>query len=263
MTRVQDVWQFIRQIAPDEMAMEWDTNGLSYGNTAWEVRTVLVSLDLTLPVVQEAERLGAELIVTHHPLLFTPVRQLNDTTPEGSLVLALAQSKIAALNAHTSLDCAPGGVNDCLAQAIGLQGTEILDVRGRDAQGNAYGLGRIGEVPPCPLPEFAREVKTRLNAPGVRFADGGKTVRRVAVGGGACGDAVEKVKALGCDTFVTADLKYHQFLLAHALGVNLIDAGHFSTENVVCPYLAARLQEEFPDLRVKISETHKTPEQFV
>lgn len=262
MTRIHDVLQFVRRLAPDELAMDWDTNGLSFGDAAHEVTRILISLDLTLPVVREAERFGAELIVTHHPLLFTPVRQLNEQTPEGRLVLALARSKIATLNAHTSLDCTPGGVNDCLAQALGLEHTEILDVCGTDAQGNAYGLGRIGEVPECGLLSFAAEVKRRLHAPGVRFADGGRPVRRVAVGGGACGDAIEKAKARGCDTFVTADLKHHQFLLAQAIGINLIDAGHFSTENVVCPYLAVRLQEEFPDLRVKISETHKAPEQF-
>lgn len=263
MTTVGDILHFVRQLAPDEMAMDWDTNGLSFGSAAQQTERVLIALDLTLPVVREARECGADLILTHHPFLFTPLRQLNDTTPEGRIAMALASGGIATINAHTSLDCAPDGVNDCLARALGLREIAVLEQSGVDAQGRGYGLGRVGVVDECGLRDFALHVKTQLHAEGVRFADGGRPVRRVAVGGGACGELIELAAECGCDTFVTAELKHHQFLLAEALQMNLIDAGHFSTENVVCPYLEAQLRRAFPDLQVALSRVHRAPEQFV
>lgn len=263
MTTVGEILHFVRQLAPDEMAMDWDTNGLAYGSAAQQAERVLIALDLTLPVVREARECHADLILTHHPFVFTPLRQLNDATPEGRIALALAEGGIATINAHTSLDCAPDGVNDCLARALGLRETAVLEQSGIDAQGRAYGLGRIGTVDECALRDFALLVKTRLHASGVRFADGGRPVHRVAVGGGACGDLMEAALSCGCDTFVTAELKHHQLLLAEALQINLIDAGHFATENVVCPYLEAQLRKAFPNLQVTLSRVHRAPEQFV
>ena len=167
----------------------------------------------------------------------------------GAVLLYLAEHRIAVISLHTNLDSAPGGVNDVLAERLGLQNIRTFD-------GSEYGIGRIGDVPEQELEAFAQFVKERLGAGGVRYADGGKPVNRVAVGGGSCMDFLPQALEAGCDTFVTGDVKYHQFQKAAALGVNLIDAGHFPTEDPVCEVLCGALAAKFPGIAVKKSAIH-------
>ena len=200
--------------------------------------------------------------MTHHPLFFDPPRAINETTLAGRSVLELIEHGIAAVNLHTNLDCASGGVNDALAAKLELDNVRILDPAGVDDAGRPYGLLRAGEILQTDLASFAGFVKEKLGCPGLRFADAGKPVRFVAVGGGSCGSAIDEVLAAGCDTFVTADLKYHQFEEACWRGLNLIDAGHFETEDPVCEVLAVLLRERFPELRVLKSAVHRDETQF-
>ena len=227
---------------------EWDNVGLLLGSADAGVRKVLVALDVTMAVAKEAAEWGAELIVSHHPLLFSAVN-LSDETSDGALLLYLAQNRIAVISLHTNLDSAPGGVNDVLARRLDLQNISTFD-------GAEYGIGRIGTAPEQDLEAFVRFVKERLGAGGLRYAPGGRPVRRVAVGGGSCMDFLPQAIAAGCDTFVTGDIKYHQFQKAAKLGVNLIDAGHFPTEDPVCEVLCSFLRGQFPEIEVKKSGIH-------
>ena len=187
------------------------------------------------------------------------MKSVTDETLTGRVLLALAEQKIAAICAHTNLDAALGGVNDCLAEALELTDVSQLCQEGVDAQGRPYGIGRVGTVhrPGLSAREYAAFVKEKLGSACVRVVSGGKPVQKVAVGGGACGSMLEDVIAQGCDTFVTADLKYNQFLDAKALGLNLLDAGHFPTENVVCGPMVRWLSEAFPKVEVCLSEVHR------
>ena len=259
MATVKEIYEFINSVAPFDIQEGFDNAGFLVGRKKQEVTRILVALDITREVAEEAARLGAELIVAHHPVIFNPVKSVTDETLTGQVLLALAEQKIAAICAHTNLDAALGGVNDCLAEALELTDVSQLCQEGVDAQGRPYGIGRIGTVhrPGLSAGEYAAFVKEKLGSACVRFVDGGRPVQRVAVGGGACGSMVEDAVAQGCDTFVTADLKYNQFLDARALGLNLLDAGHFPTENVVCAPLAARLAKAFPDVEVRLSEVHR------
>ena len=259
MTKVINVCQCIDAFAPFKIQEDLDNAGFLVGRRHQEVTKILVSLDITREVVEEAVQLGAQLIVAHHPVIFHPVKWITDGTPTGEILLALIEHRIAAICAHTNLDAARGGVNDCLAEALELTGIGQLHQAGVDEKGRPYGIGRVGTVHRSGLSarEYAAFVKERVNAANVRFVGGGKPVQRVAVGGGACGSMLEDVVAQGCDTFVTADLKYNQFLDAKALGLNLLDAGHFSTENVVCAPMARWLSEEFPMVEVYLSEVHR------
>lgn len=258
MASVKEIYQFIDQAAPFITQEDFDNAGLLVGQREREVKKVLVSLDITLEVAEEARRLGAELIVSHHPVIFQPVKSVTDETLTGQVLLALTENKIAAICAHTNLDAAHGGVNDCLARALELTEIGQLHQAGVDEKGRPYGIGRVGTVHQLGLSagEYAAFIKEKLGSVCVRFVDGGKPVQRVAVGGGACGSMMDDAVAAGCDTFVTADLKYNQFLDAKALGLNLLDAGHFSTENVVCAPLAARLAKAFPAVDVSLSNVH-------
>ena len=181
---------------------------------------------------------------------------MTDRTVTGRVLLSLMENGIAAICAHTNLDAVEGGVNDALALRLGLTDIGQLRQAGVDGQGRPYGIGRVGLVPEQPLYDFAMAVKRLLGANGIRLVDGGKPVRMVAVGGGACADLMSDALAQGCDTFVTSDVKYHQFLEARALELNLVDAGHFPTEDVVCPVLQDWLSKRFPQVAVSISQRH-------
>ena len=251
MTTVADILNFIEGIAPPYMKMDWDNCGLLCGRRNKEVRKILVALDPFRNVVQEAIDQGADLIITHHPLIFrNPLMAVSDNNETGRLVLELMEHGIAAINAHTNLDLAPGGVNDVLAQTLGLQEIKIINPI------DNYGLLRCGTVAEQPLSAFLSSVKTNLRCDGLRYVDAGKAVRKVAVGGGSCADEMLDALEAGCDTFVTADVKYNQFRTAFELGLNLIDAGHFHTENPTMPVLAEKLATQFPNITVEISKNH-------
>ena len=257
MTTVHNIFEALDRKAPFSLQMDFDNAGFLVGRGGQEVTTLLVALDVTEEVVKEAAALGAQLIVTHHPVIFFPVKHVTDADPTGRKLLALAEHGIAAICAHTNLDAVADGVNDQLARTLGLQKIEQLHQDGVDPSGVPYGIGRVGEVPAVSLPDFAAHVKRCLHTEGVRVADAGRKVHRVAVGGGSCGSMLGDVLAKGCDTFVTADVKYDTFLDAKAQGINLIDAGHFATENVVCPMLAEYLKSCFPQVTVYQSERHR------
>ena len=251
MATVADILHFIESIAPPYMAESWDNVGLLCGRKDKEVKKILVALDPFRTVIDEAIALGADLIVTHHPLIFRdPLMAVNEDTEAGRCILTLIEQGIAAINAHTNLDLAPGGVNDVLAKTLGLADIEIINPT------DNYGLLRKGAVAEQPLNEFLGNVKTALNCRGLRYVDSGKPVRVVAVGGGSCADGMQEALDAGCDTLVTADVKYNQFRTAFELGLNLIDAGHFHTENPVMPVVAERLRAAFPGVDVIFSENH-------
>ena len=255
-TTVGEVYEFLQEKAPFELQESFDNAGFLVGREGTQVSKILVALDITEQVVEEAAEQGAQLIVAHHPVIFGGVRSMTDRTVTGRVLLSLAEKGIAAICAHTNLDAVEDGVNDALALRLGLTDIEQLKQGGVDDQGRAYGIGRIGCVSEQPLYDFAMSVKRLLGANGLRLVDGGKPVRRIAVGGGACADMLDEVLEKGCDTFITSDVKYHHFLEAKAQGLNLIDAGHFPTEDVVCPVLRNWLAERFPQVSVSISKRH-------
>ena len=261
MATVAEILSFLNTIAPPEMKEDWDRVGLNCGRMNKEVRRILVALDPFDAVCKEAKAVGADLLVTHHALLWNP-GFITDTTEQGRNALFLIENQIACINAHTNLDCAPGGVNDILATKLGLQNIQVIQPKGIDSQGRPWGLLRQGTIAKQPLPQFLSIVKTGLGCEGLHYVDAGKPVHKVAVGGGSCAGGMAQAVAAGCDTFVTADIKYNQFWDAKDLGLNLIDAGHFHTENPVCRYLAQALRDAFPEIIVTVSAQHKDCAKF-
>ena len=183
-------------------------------------------------------------------MIFRAPKAITDDTSIGRSIMFLCAHGISAINAHTNLDQVPGGVNDVLAAKLGLENIEIINPV------DGVGLLRCGEVEAQPLESFLAAVKERLGCEGLRYVNSTNSVHKVAVGGGACaGEMMEAISA-GCDTFVTSDIKYNQFWDAHDLGLNLIDAGHFQTENPVVAVLAEKIAAAFPEIEVEISKTH-------
>lgn len=249
MATVADILKFVETVAPPYMKEDWDNVGLNCGHMDRPVTKILVALDPFPHVCREAKEIGADLLVTHHALIWKP-GFITDANAQGRNTLFLIENGIAHINAHTNLDQAPGGVNDVLAAKLGLENVEIVNPQ------NGIGLMRCGDVAAQTLENFLATVKEQLDCDGLRYVDGGKPVRKVAVGGGSCAGGMWEVLAAGCDTFVTADIKYNQFWDAQDLGINLIDAGHFHTENPVVAVLADKIAAAFPEIQVEISKTH-------
>lgn len=249
MTTVREIESFLYGWAPRELAESWDNVGLLVGDPEAAVERVLVALDITPQVAEEALEHGCQLIVAHHPVMncaWHPVQTVRADDRQGRTLTALLRGGVAAICMHTNLDAAEGGVNDILAEKLGLTQLEML---------TEEKIGRIGTLKcEIPLVEFTHSVIELLGCNGLRYVDAGRPVHRVAVGGGACGCYIPQAVAAGCDTFVTSDLKYNDFLDTE--GLNLIDAGHFPTENVVCPALRDRLQSAFPAVDVLCSTSH-------
>lgn len=248
MTRIRDILDALCELAPLELQMGFDNAGFQLGHADAEVRRVLLALDVTDETVSEAQELGADLIVSHHPLIFTALKAVSDAEPVQKRVLTLIESRIGLISMHTNLDIAAGGVNDVLIRLLGAEPEKALD---------ADGCGRIGTLPESmPLEAFLARCKQQLRVPALRFVSGGKPVFRLAVMGGSGAGSLADAVREGCDTYLTADIKYHQFQRAEELGLNLIDADHFYTENPVIPVLAARLAARFAEVEFILSKKH-------
>lgn len=256
MASVGDVYRFLDQCAPFSYQLDFDNAGFLVGREETQLSSLLVALDLTEEVLEEAIANKVTLIVTHHPVIWGKLSSVTDRDLTGRKLLRLIEHGIAVISAHTNLDTVEGGVNTVLAGVLGLQETIPLHEEGLDTKGKPYGIGRVGVRAggETKLSDFVQEVKTALHLDGVRFLDAGRTVYRVAVGGGACGGMLPDVVRTGCDTFVTSELKHDVYLEAKARGINLIDAGHYGTEALVCPVLADWLREAFQDVTVEISK---------
>ena len=186
--------------------------------------------------------------MSHHPLIFKGLKAIDDESPIPSKVIKLISNGIAVMSFHTRLDAVEGGVNDVLAEVLGL--CEVTPF-GEEA------IGRIGTLPEELSAEaVAAKVKQALKAPSVLLADAGRPVRRVAVLGGGGSDDVEAARAAGADTYVSGELKYHQLTDAPEEGMNLITAGHFHTEFPVCVMLAQLLHSLDASIEVEVYENY-------
>lgn len=255
MTTVADVAKAVDRLAPFGTQMDWDNSGLLVGDPAHGVTKILVALDATGSVIDQAESMGAEVIVTHHPVIFHGIKRLLAGDPP----YEAAARGIAVISAHTCYDMAPQGVNDLLADALGLRERSPLWEELPGGEGRT--LGVVGELP-CPMnrEELAAWVEEALALrPGfVRYLPGvgdeQESIRRVAVCGGAGADYLETARAKGCAAYITGDVRHHEFLAAGEMGLFLMDAGHFATENIAMPRLAARLGSALPGVEVACAE---------
>ncbi len=253
MTTVEKIFDFLCQLAPLDTQMDFDNSGFLLGHRDARVSRALLTLDITDEVIQEAIDTEAQLVISHHPLIWGSLKSVTDNAA-GAKVLRMAECGIAAVSMHTNLDIAQGGVNDVLMDVLGAKSDTPLD---------KYGCGRVGMLKTCMTMEaFLKLCKAWLNANGLRYYDAGRPVEKLAVMGGSGGDAIEDAYVKGCDTYLTADVKYHQFLLAKELNINLIDADHFCTEYPVIPVLAAKLNEHFEDTEFIVSAQHRQTVSF-
>ena len=251
MIKCRDVMDVMESIAPKKLAEDWDNPGLLVGSPNDEIRRILVCLDVREETVARAKAEDFQMIVAHHPVIFKGMKKLRTDLPDGRLLSALLRSGIAVFVAHTNLDCAEGGVNDVLAGRIGLIRKTISPLG--NAESLSESLGRVGKLPvPMEAKAFAEQVKKGLGVKNVRFVSGGEhPIKKVGLCSGSGAEFIERAAFMGCDAFVTGDVRYHDAQRATALGIHVIDAGHFATEQPVVEMLAMRLSEELVD-RVEV-----------
>ena len=263
MVKVGEIFEYLNRLAPVSLKMDFDNVGLLVGDASERVSKCLVSLDITDEVIDEAACFGADLIVSHHPIIFGAVKSVTADDLVGRKIIALIRNNISAICMHTNLDIAGGGVNDVLMAALSAQPQRWLEPCGTDENGNAVGCGRIGELEsPMQFESFLKLCKTALKANGLRYHYAGRPVKKLAVMGGSGGSSLMDAVNAGCDTYVTSDIKYNSFLDAKELGINLIDVDHFCTENVIVPVLADKLIAEVPDVEFAVSSVHAQTARF-
>jgi len=253
MSILRDVVSVIEDVAPPELAAEWDNSGLQLGNPNSRITKVLVALDPLPAVIREAASLGCGLLVCHHPLFFRNVRRLDLSFGTGAAVDVAVRGGVAVYSAHTSLDRVSGGVNDALAKLVGIKVSGPIEpMPGRPG---TAGFGRVGKLArPRRICDIAATLKSATGAGAFRLTgDGDRVVKTVAVCGGSGAELIHAAFKAGAELFVTGDVKYHDALRADELGLAALDMGHYWSERVVLAPLADTLASAFKKKKWKIS----------
>ncbi|HWQ06356.1 MAG TPA: Nif3-like dinuclear metal center hexameric protein [Feifaniaceae bacterium] len=248
--KLSDFTAVMERLAPADLALEFDNPGLLIEPDHGEIKRVLVALDCTKAVAEEAAELGADLVLTHHPLFFLPVQQLWYSAPETAAACVLVRHGIGLFSAHTNLDAAQGGVNDTLCERMGVLDTIPFD----------EGVGRVGTLKePITLSEFASRAEQLLQT-SVRIAGNpNAAVKRIAVMGGSGGSSIRPAADERADVLLTGEIKHSDAIDAVTLGLNVIVAGHYETECVVLEPLIRRLQNECFDVQYNLSRADANP----
>ena len=244
-TTVKDIYDYLDQIAPFANQESYDNSGLNIGLMSGEVKGVLVALDATTDVIRDAELMGAQLIVTHHPVIFEPLKQIKFKTPAGRL----AFDGINLIAAHTSFDSAQ--MNVILCEKLGLTPTEPLKVE------NGVQTGLICECARMTPQKLASMVQKALGTTCLRYNDMGGEILRVGVCSGSGGSLLETAIEKQVDCLITGDVKHSVFIDVFNAGVTVIDAGHFHTEDIFCDYVRELLEKKFPGLVVQTAPSDR------
>lgn len=244
MTTVKDIYDYIDSFAPFCTAEEYDNVGILVGSPQQKVTRTVVALDITADVVEEARSLGAELIVSHHPVIFNPLKRIQ----KGSAVYKLVRSGISAVCAHTNLDKSPVfGVNTELAKASGLKECSVSE--------SDDILFTASTVKPVTSARFASLLKEKLGCDGIAYTKRDGSIERVGLCSGAGGSEIYSAAAEGCDAFITGEMKHHEIMFANENNIAVYILGHYRSEDVVIAPLAKKLSEEFNGVRFTKSKT--------
>ncbi len=256
MMRCKDLIRRLDELAPERLAFEWDNPGLLAGRADKEIRKVLVALDVTDQVVEQAMVEQADLLLTHHPLIFKPLKKINDEHFIGRRIVRLLQADICYYAMHTNFDIAPGCMADLAAERLGLNAEGPLEVTG-EMDGRPVGIGRIGTLPePMAVASLAQQVKERFGLPfvtvyGMEQVAG--DVSRVAVSPGSGGSMIRHGLEGKAQVLITGDIGHHEGIDAAANGMAVIDAGHYGLEHIFIPFMKDYL-EKLPDAGLMVIE---------
>lgn len=255
---IQDVTAYLDQVFHPEFQEHYDNAGFLLGNPAVVVSGVLVAVDLTPTVVEEAIQRGCNLIVTHHPFIFGGIKRITPASETGRMIYRLIENQIAVYAAHTNLDNLPDGVNGILSEKLGLEHCRILKpMEGASMPNGApVGAGMIGALPhPTDTHTWLQMLKERLGLPWLRCSELCKSsIQCVALCGGAGSFLIDDAIAAGADVYVTADLKYHDFQKPEGRLI-LVDAGHYESEQFAKEIIYSVISKKFSNFATQITDT--------
>lgn len=260
--KAHEIIDIMEELAPKKLALDWDNPGLLLGDDQIDVKNILICLDVNEDVINEAISLDANMIISHHPIIFKAVKNITTKTTPGKWMIKIIKNDMTLYTSHTNLDITNPGVNDSLFNAL-----ELSNKEGLQDVGDGNFLGRIGDTKKeYTLHEFAMFVGEKLGTDIVRYVGNKNTkINRVALCGGAASDldffknAVDK----GADVYVTGDIRYHETQRAEGIGLNLIDGTHFATENIamqdVANYLKDKTEQKVPKMNIHVSKVDLQP----
>ena len=270
--KLQVLIRTLNELAPSHYAESWDNVGLLAGDPNEQVTKALLTVDMTMPVIQEAQANGCQLVIAYHPPIFDGLKRINAHSPVG---VALRHG-IAIYSPHTALDAAIGGTNDYLADIAGLESRAPIRPAIQPGDQNklagtttttsadTIGMGRIGSVAPITCTALIERVKNGLGIRQVLVAGPiDRTIKRVAVAAGAAGDLLKLASRLGADAVITGEVRHHDALAAAAAGVTVICTLHSCSERRALEPFRERLTKAHPAVQFLASERDEDPFQFV
>jgi dinuclear metal center YbgI/SA1388 family protein len=261
MIKVKDIAKAIEDFAPTALQESYDNTGLQVGDPEMPVSAVLLCLDITEEILNEARRRQCNMIVSHHPLLFSGLRQITGATPTQRIVAEAIRDNIAIYASHTNLDSAFEGVSYELAHILGLKNVRPLQPVGDDGH---TGLGVVGDILPAPKLEFLRRVKESLNVAHLKYSAQSPqiVVRRVAICGGSGASLIKAAREAGADILLTGDLKYHDFT-SHGYAMLLADIGHYESELCTKRIFSRIIRQALPDCVTYFAESESNPIAYI
>ena len=246
----KEIASLLEEKFPTSLAYSWDNCGLLVGSESDKVENILLTLDVTSEIIDECIEKKVNLIITHHPVIFHPIKKIDNS----SIVGRLLANNISVVSMHTNLDIAENGVNDCLANILGIKNIKTLC-----ENGGSTGLVRYGDVDTVTVNELVKHVKEKLGCKTVKTNNIKKEIKTIAVCGGSGGSYLESACEIGADAFITGDVQFDKYHYANQNNILIIDAGHFETETVVLPYLKNLLETQFKNIEICIGENNINP----
>lgn len=261
MKKVKEIIEVMETLAPTFLKEDFDNVGLMVGDREKEVKKVLVALDCTLKVVQEAKDNNVDLIITHHPLIFRRPNNITTDTLQGKKIIELIKNDISLYSSHTNLDSAKKGLNDSIPGLLGYDASEILEANKRDSEA---GLGRLVTLEKATtLEDIINKVKSTFNINNLRVVKGKDEVNKIAIINGSGQDFIGRAISKGADCIITGDTTYHFASDYKEMGINIIDAGHFASEQIVFFNVMKNIIDKFNDVEFILSKVEEDPYTFL
>ena len=263
MKRVKDIIKIMEEFAPINLKEDFDNVGLMVGDKEKEVKKILLSLDCTLEVIEEAKEKDIDLIITHHPLLFRKPSSITTDTLTGKKIIELIKNDISLYSSHTNLDSASGGLNETIVNILGYESKELIEVN-RNARNENEGLGRIIKLDKeISLDDLVKQVKEKLNINALKIVKASEKVKKIAVINGSGSSFFDMAYKKGADCIITGDTTYHFASDYKEMGVSIIDTGHFLSEWIVFLEVINKLKYKLNEVEIFISENSNDPYTFV
>lgn len=250
---VKELYAYLSESIPTSLSCEWDNDGLMVASDGSRtVNKILLALDVSKNVIAEAKSLGCDTVISHHPLIFKPMKSVNEADTTSEIVISAVRDGIAVMSFHTRLDALRGGVNDVLSELIGVKDATEFGPSGEQ-------IGRLGTLDSeMTAKALALHVKNVIGADAVRLTDSGKPVTKVAVLGGGGKDYVVPAAYAGADVLITGEIGYNTAVIAADLGISVIEAGHYFTEAPVLAMLESLIARKFPDVAFEHAASNPT-----